>query len=82
VVSKGESYAGLIGISLVYGMRVTGMLNWVVRSTTELSTQMNCVERILFYVSNVKSEEGLGRAVPSEPPEVRAALRGGGGGGG
>ena len=56
VVSKGESYAGLIGISLVYGMRVTGMLNWVVRSTTELSTQMNCVERILHYVSNVKSE--------------------------
>jgi hypothetical protein len=43
VFSAGSgTYAGFIGISLVYGMRVTGMLNWAVRSTTELATQM-CV---------------------------------------
>ena len=41
VFSAGSgTYAGFIGISLVYGMRVTGMLNWAVRSTTELATQM------------------------------------------
>jgi ATP-binding cassette subfamily C (CFTR/MRP) protein 1 len=51
------TYAGFIGISLVYGMRVTGMLNWAVRSTTELATQMNCVERILHYVKTVEPEE-------------------------
>lgn len=58
VASAGSgTYAGFIGISLVYGMRVTGMLNWAVRSTTELATQMNCVERILHYVKTIEPEE-------------------------
>ena len=58
------TYAGFIGISLVYGMRVTGMLNWAVRSTTELATQMNAVERILHYVNTVEPEEQLESVEP------------------
>lgn len=66
VASRGNgTYAGFIGISLTYGMRVTGMLNWIVRSTTELSTQMNCVERILHYVNVVKPEEKPGMVEPA-----------------
>lgn len=59
VFSAGSgTYAGFIGISLVYGMRVTGMLNWAVRSTTELATQM-CVRP-----SGLKIH-----VVPPQPPD-------------
>ena len=75
VASKGNgTYAGFIGISLTYGMRVTGMLNWIVRSTTELSTQMNCVERILHYVNNITAEEKPGMTAPPSSWPSRGAI--------
>jgi|EP01047_Picozoa_sp_COSAG01_P016018 hypothetical protein len=45
------------GMALVYGMRITMLLSWAVRQATELSVQMNSVERILHYVNNADPEE-------------------------
>jgi len=68
VASKGSGiYSGLIGIALVYGMRITQMLSWAVRSSTELAINMNSVERILHYTDNPDPEEPLGKELTVPP---------------
>jgi ABC-type multidrug transport system fused ATPase/permease subunit len=68
VASKGTGvYSGLIGIALVYGMRITQMLSWAVRSSTELAINMNSVERILHYTDNPDPEEPRGKQLIVPP---------------
>lgn len=68
VLSKGTGvYSGLIGIALVYGMRITQMLSWAVRSSTELAINMNSVERILHYTDNPDPEEPHGKQLTIPP---------------
>lgn len=68
VFSKGTGvYSGLIGIALVYGMRITQMLSWAVRSSTELAINMNSVERILHYTDNPDPEEPRGKQLTVPP---------------
>ena len=75
IASKGSGvYSGLVGIALVYGMRITQLLSWAVRQSTELAVQMNSVERLLHYVNNADPEEkpskvsSAGRSAPVQPP--------------
>ena len=78
VASKGSGvYSGYIGIALVYGMRITQMLSWAVRSSTELSVNMNSVERILHYVDHCDPEQPRATAgklerVPANWPSAGA----------
>lgn len=68
VFSKGSGiYSGYIGIALVYGMRITQMLSWAVRSSTELAINMNSVERIMHYVNHPDPEEPIGKKLVVPP---------------
>lgn len=56
------SYPGAsaaVGLSLSYALTVTGSLNWIVRQTVEVETNIVSVERVLEYAR-----------LPSEAPEI------------
>lgn len=44
-------WAGLAGFALTSALNLTGLMNWLVRQTTELEVNMNAVERMLEYLS-------------------------------
>ncbi|KAF2404486.1 multidrug resistance-associated protein 1 [Trichodelitschia bisporula] len=60
---KGPS-AGLVGLAMAYALQITQSLNWIVRQTVEVETNIVSVERILEYA-----------ALPSEAPEVISKKR-------
>ncbi|KFQ36515.1 Canalicular multispecific organic anion transporter 2, partial [Merops nubicus] len=49
VISKNNLNAGLVGLSVSYALQVTMSLNWMVRMTSELETNIVAVERIKEY---------------------------------
>ena len=51
--------AGLVGLSISYALSVTQSLNWVVRMTSELETNIVAVERTKEYAE-----------VPTEAPPI------------
>ncbi|KAK4621949.1 Metal resistance protein [Fulvia fulva] len=51
--------AGLIGLAMSYALQITQSLNWIVRQTVEVETNIVSVERVLEY-----------SRLPSEAPEV------------
>ncbi|CCE80487.1 Piso0_003604 [Millerozyma farinosa CBS 7064] len=54
-LKTGGMTAGLVGLSVSYAFRVTQSLNWIVRMTVEVETNIVAVERIMEY-SSLKSE--------------------------
>lgn len=46
--------AGLAGLALTSAMMLTGVMNFLVRQTSELEINMNAVERILEYVCRAR----------------------------
>lgn len=59
VVSGNRLTDGMVGLAMSYALQITQSLNWIVRQTVEVETNIVSVERILEY----------GR-LPSEAPEV------------
>ena len=57
VLSRETLDPGLIGLSLSYAMNVTQNLTWLVRSTTDLETNVVSIERILEYTGNTMEAE-------------------------
>jgi ATP-binding cassette, subfamily C (CFTR/MRP), member 1 len=55
--------AGLVGLVLSYALSTTSSLNWVVRSVSELETNITSVERII-HQTELKSE------APDEKPDT------------
>ena len=51
--------AGLVGLAMSYALQITQSLNWIVRQTVEVETNIVSVERVLEYAK-----------LPSEAPEV------------
>lgn len=51
--------AGWVGLAMSYALQITQSLNWIVRQTVEVETNIVSVERVLEYA-----------ALPSEAPEV------------
>ncbi|XP_061083514.1 ATP-binding cassette sub-family C member 2-like [Conger conger] len=49
VISRELMYSGLVGLSLSYALNVTQTLNWLVRMTSELETNIVAVERVNEY---------------------------------
>ncbi|PRW61038.1 multidrug resistance-associated 1 isoform X8 [Chlorella sorokiniana] len=41
--------AGLAGLAITSALNLTGLMNWMVRQTTELEVNMNSVERMIEY---------------------------------
>ncbi|KAF2095001.1 ATP-binding cassette glutathione S-conjugate transporter [Rhizodiscina lignyota] len=59
-VSTGSGLsAGMVGLAMSYALQITQSLNWIVRQTVEVETNIVSVERILEYAS-----------LPSEAPEI------------
>jgi len=59
-VSTGSGLsAGLVGLAMSYALQITSSLNWIVRQTVEVETNIVSVERVLEYAR-----------LPSEAPEV------------
>ena len=56
--------AGLVGLSMSYALQITQSLNWIVRQTVEVETNIVSVERVLEYAR-----------LPSEAPEVLSKHR-------
>lgn len=46
---SGTLSAGMVGLSVLYALSVTQLLNWIVRMTVEVETNIVSVERILEY---------------------------------
>ncbi|XP_014733665.1 PREDICTED: canalicular multispecific organic anion transporter 2 [Sturnus vulgaris] len=49
VISRNSLNAGLVGLSVSYALQVTLSLNWMIRMTSELETNIVAVERIKEY---------------------------------
>lgn len=56
--------AGLVGLAMSYALQITQSLNWIVRQTVEVETNIVSVERVLEYAK-----------LPSEAPEVISKTR-------
>lgn len=59
VASHSGLSAGMVGLSMSYALQITQSLNWIVRQTVEVETNIVSVERVLEYA-----------ALPSEAPEI------------
>ena len=59
VASSSGLSAGLVGLSMSYALQITQSLNWIVRQTVEVETNIVSVERALEYAN-----------LPVEAPEV------------
>ncbi|XP_012683657.2 ATP-binding cassette sub-family C member 2 [Clupea harengus] len=55
VVSRESLNSGLVGLSISYALNVTQTLNWLVRMTSELETNIVAVERVSEY-TEIKNE--------------------------
>ena len=64
VASHSGLKAGTVGLSMSYALQITQSLNWIVRQTVEVETNIVSVERVLEYA-----------ALPSEAPEVLSKNR-------
>ena len=51
--------AGMVGLAMSYALQITQSLNWIVRQTVEVETNIVSVERVLEYAR-----------LPSEAPEI------------
>ncbi|XP_069125383.1 multidrug resistance-associated protein 1-like [Argopecten irradians] len=49
VIGRNDLSAGLVGLSITYALNVTQTLNWLVRMTCELETNIVAVERVKEY---------------------------------
>lgn len=59
VVNRSGIDAGFVGLAMSYALNITQSLNWIVRQTVEVETNIVSVERVLEYA-----------ALPSEAPEI------------
>jgi ATP-binding cassette subfamily C (CFTR/MRP) protein 1 len=60
----GGPSSGLLGLAMSYALQVTSSLNWIVRQTVEVETNIVSVERVLEYAT-----------LPSEAPEIISKKR-------
>jgi ATP-binding cassette, subfamily C (CFTR/MRP), member 1 len=59
VAGGSELSAGLVGLAMSYALQITTSLNWIVRQTVEVETNIVSVERVLEYAR-----------LPPEAPEI------------
>ncbi|XP_069066294.1 multidrug resistance-associated protein 1 isoform X1 [Pleurodeles waltl] len=57
VIARHSLSAGLVGLSVSYALQVTAYLNWLVRMSSELETNIVAVERVKEYSEMEKEAE-------------------------
>ncbi|XP_036439199.1 canalicular multispecific organic anion transporter 1-like [Colossoma macropomum] len=66
VISRDSLDSGLVGLSISYALNVTQTLNWLVRMTSELETNIVAVERVSEY-AEIKNEAAW--TTDNRPPD-------------
>ncbi|XP_038152402.1 canalicular multispecific organic anion transporter 1-like isoform X1 [Cyprinodon tularosa] len=66
VISRNTIDSGLVGLSISYALNVTLTLNMVVRITSELETNIVCVERVSEYSVQENEAPWVTQHTPSE----------------
>ncbi|EPS42616.1 hypothetical protein H072_3436 [Dactylellina haptotyla CBS 200.50] len=74
VASGSPLSAGMVGLSMSYALQITQSLNWVVRQTVEVETNIVSVERILEYA---RLEPEAPEVVKKNRPSVAWPTNGG-----
>ncbi|KFQ24968.1 Multidrug resistance-associated protein 1, partial [Merops nubicus] len=54
VIARNKLSAGLVGLSVSYSLQITAYLNWLVRMSSELETNIVAVERVKEYAEMEK----------------------------
>ncbi|KAM8798712.1 multidrug resistance-associated protein 1 isoform 1-T1 [Eudromia elegans] len=57
VIARNRLSAGLVGLSVSYSLQITAYLNWLVRMSSELETNIVAVERVKEYAEMEKEAE-------------------------
>ncbi|XP_006872061.1 PREDICTED: multidrug resistance-associated protein 1 [Chrysochloris asiatica] len=72
VISRHNLSPGLVGLSVSYSLQVTTYLNWLVRMSSEMETNIVAVERLKEYSETEKEAPWQieGSAPPSNWPQV------------
>ncbi|XP_034754338.1 canalicular multispecific organic anion transporter 1 [Etheostoma cragini] len=66
VISRDSLESGLVGLSISYSLNVTQTLNWLVRMTSELETNIVAVERVSEYTKLENEAEWITNIRPPE----------------
>ncbi|XP_072293747.1 ATP-binding cassette sub-family C member 2 [Eucyclogobius newberryi] len=66
VISRDSLDSGLVGLSISYALNVTQTLNWLVRMTSELETNIVAVERVSEYAEIENEAQWI---TDTRPPE-------------
>ncbi|GBM52169.1 Multidrug resistance-associated protein 1 [Araneus ventricosus] len=71
VLQKDSLDAGKVGLSVTYALMVTSTINWLVRMSSELETNIVAVERILEYTNTPTEAPWVieGKTPPKEWPD-------------
>ena len=68
VLGRGNLTPGLVGLSVSYALSVTQTLNWLVRMTSEVETNIVAVERLKEYSES--TTEAAWENTNTKPPET------------
>ena len=68
VLGRGNLTPGLVGLSVSYALSVTQTLNWLVRMTSEVETNIVAVERLKEYSESTTEAEWENSS--TKPPET------------
>ncbi|PNF26812.1 hypothetical protein B7P43_G17381 [Cryptotermes secundus] len=66
-IMSGDQYGGSVGLAITQAVTLTGLLQWGIRQSAELETQMTSVERVLEY-SRIEKEPSL-ESPPGRKPK-------------
>uniref|UniRef100_A0A8U7P8L9 Multidrug resistance-associated protein 1 n=1 Tax=Corvus moneduloides TaxID=1196302 RepID=A0A8U7P8L9_CORMO len=79
VMARNKLSAGLVGLSVSYSLQITAYLNWLVRMSSELETNIVAVERVKEYAEMEKEAEwSIEQTAPASswPEEGKVEFRG------
>uniref|UniRef100_A0A663N3T8 Multidrug resistance-associated protein 1 n=1 Tax=Athene cunicularia TaxID=194338 RepID=A0A663N3T8_ATHCN len=79
VIARNKLSAGLVGLSVSYSLQITAYLNWLVRMSSELETNIVAVERVKEYAEMEKEAEwSIEQTAPAStwPKEGKVEFRG------
>ncbi|XP_066054315.1 multidrug resistance-associated protein 1 isoform X3 [Chamaea fasciata] len=79
VIARTKLSAGLVGLSVSYSLQITAYLNWLVRMSSDLETNIVAVERVKEYAEMEKEAEWnieLTAPASSWPEEGKVEFRG------
>ena len=68
VLGRGNLTPGLVGLSVSYALSVTQTLNWLVRMTSEVETNIVAVERLKEYSESTTEAEW--ENLSTKPPDT------------